>query len=70
MAFVEKTIDQIKALTRAEKKAWLEGDGAPVQPTGYADLEATDQHKLAYDASAATTAAQIAGVDDAIANET
>jgi hypothetical protein len=68
MPFVEKTVEEIQALSRADKKAWLEGDGAPVKPTGYDDLAVDDGARLAYDASAATTAAQIAGVVDAIAN--
>ena len=66
MAFVAKTIDEMKAFTRAEKKAYLEGDGAPVKPTNYDDLGDTDQAKLSYDESKARNTAQIAGVQDAI----
>lgn len=55
---VEITIPQ----TLAERKAWFEGAGAPVQPDGYADMAADDAQKVSYDESLATNVAQIAEV--------
>jgi len=68
MAFVEKTIAEMEAMTRVEKKAYFEGDGKPPQPTGYAGMAADDSNKLAFDESLAQNLLQIAGIDDAIAN--
>ena len=66
MAFVEKTIDQMKAMTRAEKKAYYEGDGKPPKPAGYDSLAADDANKLAYDESIAQNLRQIAGIQASI----
>lgn len=68
MAFVAKTVAELKAMTLAEKKTWLEGDGQPPKPDGYDALGADDVTKLQYDESIAKNTAQIAGVVDAIAN--
>ena len=66
MAFVEKTIDQMKAMTRAEKKAYFEGDGKPPKPAGYDSLEDNDANKVAYDESLARNLRQIAGIQESI----
>jgi|TARA_B110000211_G_scaffold229695_1_gene287907 hypothetical protein len=54
------TIPKVDSL--AERKAWFEGAGAPVQPDGYADMAADDAQKVSYDESVATNTAQIAEV--------
>ena len=46
----------------AGRKAWFEGAGAPVQPTGYDSMASDAPEKVAYDASVTTNTAQIAEV--------
>lgn len=46
----------------ADRKAWFEGAGAPVQPDGYAEMADDDAQKVSYDESLATNTAQIAEV--------
>jgi hypothetical protein len=66
MAFVEKTIKQMEEMTRAEKKAYFEGDGKPPKPAGYDALAADDANKLAYDESIKQNLRQIAGIQESI----
>lgn len=46
----------------AGRKAWFEGDGAPVQPTGYAEMASDDPQKVAYDSSVTENTSQIAEI--------
>lgn len=48
--------------TLAERKAWFEGAGAPVQPEGYAEMEDDNPAKISYDTSLATNQSQIAEI--------
>lgn len=58
---VEITVPSIDSL--ADRKAWFEtGAGAPVQPEGYAEMEADNPAKLSYDASMVKNAEQIAEI--------
>lgn len=44
----------------AGRKAWFEGAGAPVEPTGYSSMASDDPQKVKYDESVATNTAYIA----------
>ena len=47
----------------AGRKAWFEtGNGLPVEPAGYADMESDDHEKVSYDASVVTNNATIAEI--------
>ena len=46
--------------TWENRKAWFEGDGAPVKPEGYDSMESDNPAKVSYDASVTQNAAQIA----------
>lgn len=52
--------------TWANRKAWFEGDGAPVQPDGYAEMAADHPAKVGYDASVVENQNQIAACQDKI----
>ena len=44
----------------AGRKAWFEGAGAPVQPTGYGSMASDDPQKVKYDESVTVNDAYIA----------
>ena len=46
----------------AGRKAWFEGAGAPVQPTGYGSMASDDPQKVAYDASVTEQTSQLAAL--------
>ena len=54
------TIPGTDALT--DRKAWFEGAGAPVEPTGYSSMESDDPQKVAYDTSVTTNTATLAEI--------
>lgn len=59
------TESELQALTesdKAAKLAYLKGDGLPVQPEGYADMDADHPAKVGYDASKVTSDAQITAI--------
>ena len=58
----------ISAYTDEQKLAFFQGDGAPVQPEGYADMAADHPGKISYDESKAKNDAIIAVYEAAIAN--
>jgi hypothetical protein len=47
---------------KAAKLTYLKGDGMPVEPEGYSDMAADHPSKVGYDASKATSDAQIAAI--------
>ena len=46
----------------AGRKAWFEGAGAPVEPTGYSEMASDDPAKVKYDESVATNTAYLAEI--------
>jgi hypothetical protein len=58
----------ISAYTDEQKLAFFQGDGAPVQPEGYADMAADHPAKISYDESKAANDAIIAVYQSAVDN--